>query len=405
MGTTSQKLTYLAGTKDKLKTTINYTGAGIDNTTTFRKYDEKLYNAIASSLINNQTIFDNMPKVNGSGSSLTLNNTTESKMQLTYKGNTQQDGEPTPDSPQTIHSVTGDNDIEVCGKNLFDKTTAEVGGINRDTGALTTNTTFRASQYIKVIPNETYYIQNGNPYYGAWYDKDKNYISPYNSNGKTVGTAPTNAKYIRFTTEPSKIDTTMFFAGSTATPYEAYTGQSQLISLGDIELNKIGDYQDYIYKENNKWYLHKEIGKVVLDGSEIDWSVDTNLNELYYYHIPINDKHNNGIILSNNFKQIDSLWTLSTAQNCCITEDNKIIGFMLEDQTISNVSDWTTWLSTHNTEVYYVLDTTTDTEITDYTLYTQLETIKNSYENQTNISQTNNDLPFILDVKAIQKYE
>ena len=119
MGTTSQKLTYLAGTKDKLKTTINYTGAGIDNTTTFRKYDEKLYNALASSLINNQTIFDNMPKVNGSGSSLTLNNTTESKMQLTYKGNTQQDGEPTPDSPQTIHSVSGDNVIEVCGKQFF----------------------------------------------------------------------------------------------------------------------------------------------------------------------------------------------------------------------------------------------------------------------------------------------
>ena len=35
-----------------------------------------------------------------------------------------------------------------------------------------------------------------------------------------------------------------------------------------IELCKIGDYQDYIYKDSDKWYKHGVIGKVVLDGSE-----------------------------------------------------------------------------------------------------------------------------------------
>ncbi|MDV3426960.1 MAG: hypothetical protein LIR50_07205 [Bacillota bacterium] len=35
------------------------------------------------------------------------------------------------------------------------------------------------------------------------------------------------------------------------------------INLGIIELCKIGTYQDEIYKSSNKWYLHKEIGKIV----------------------------------------------------------------------------------------------------------------------------------------------
>ena len=44
------------------------------------------------------------------------------------------------------------------------------------------------------------------------------------------------------------------------------------ISLGNIELCKIGDYQDYIYKNNNKWYLHKEIGKIDLTGTTGWWA-------------------------------------------------------------------------------------------------------------------------------------
>ena len=50
-----------------------------------------------------------------------------------------------------------------------------------------------------------------------------------------------------------------------------------------IELCKIGTYQDYFYKDSGKWYLHKEVGKVVLDGSE-SWqlfSVNNNRTAVY----------------------------------------------------------------------------------------------------------------------------
>ena len=38
--------------------------------------------------------------------------------------------------------------------------------------------------------------------------------------------------------------------------------QTHTINLGDIELCKIGDYQDRIYKDSGKWYIEKKIGKI-----------------------------------------------------------------------------------------------------------------------------------------------
>lgn len=42
------------------------------------------------------------------------------------------------------------------------------------------------------------------------------------------------------------------------------TTLSYTIDLGSIELCKIGTYQDYIYKSDNDWYLHKEIDSVTI---------------------------------------------------------------------------------------------------------------------------------------------
>ena len=75
---------------------------------------------------------------------------------------------------------------------------------------------------------------------------------------------------------------------------------------------------------------------------------------------------------------------------------------VIRDDNFDNVVDFTTWLSTHNLIVYYVLATPTDIEITDTTLISQLEAIKYSYDNTTNISQTNADLPFIISASALK---
>ena len=76
------------------------------------------------------------------------------------------------------------------------------------------------------------------------------------------------------------------------------------------------------------------------------------------------------------------------------------------DNTIaSTISSFKTWLETHNTTVYYQLETPTNTEITETSLINELEIIlqAKSYNEQTNISQTNNDLPFIIDLQYLMK--
>ena len=39
---------------------------------------------------------------------------------IELSGNTSQTGTPTPDAPQPIHTVSGDNEIIISGKNVFD---------------------------------------------------------------------------------------------------------------------------------------------------------------------------------------------------------------------------------------------------------------------------------------------
>lgn len=122
MGTTAEKLTYLSGTKTLLKDTINLTGAGITNDT-FRSYASKLKQGYLDILNNGiDTLYNNFPKVSGIGSNLSLTPTYKAPIKLNeIQGNTLQENTPTPSSPVPIQSVTGLQNVEVCGKNLFDK--------------------------------------------------------------------------------------------------------------------------------------------------------------------------------------------------------------------------------------------------------------------------------------------
>ena len=727
MGTTSDKLTYLNTTKDKLKTTINYTGANIDNNTTFREYDEKLYNALASSLIDNQTIFDNMPKVTGSGTDLTLNNTTESKMQLTYKGNTQQDsttgknllnvpssysvtgyktlsvnipagtyvanlksavlggstnafmrfmngdnelayfnidtthlsktitvnntittiyiysqdsyahsqgvtstfnelmlstsgGEyepytngasPNPDYPQTIHSVSGDNDIEVCGKQFFrDEYIGTPGNtINAvlkkgtytiatcDSNQMGTNIYFKLFDYYSgsVITTSGHFSANA----GSFNFSSSSY-SYYGGSTTTKFTFTIDNDYklnIGLLNSDSTRQVMLVKGNTEDRTYQPYTGATYPINLGDIELNKIGDYQDSISKyedtikvpngytqveyiqssgtqyidtgispttntgfkikascttENNtdkiligsrassnrfwvdfdynngnkriyggfgnidnignyvldtdyeidfnyngtkkvitngvsydltgtfdstgslpmyifranysspiagnfkvyycqiyngttlvrdfipcirnsdsvvglydlvsktfftnagtgtftygrevgKWYIGKEIGSVVLDGSESWASYQTGGNNLKRTFLALTNAptgNDRQPLISNYFKYCDTY--ANDYIGCGFIGAGRV--YLYPSQQDSK-SDFLTWLGTNNTIIKYPLATPTYTKITNTTLLGQLNAIKKSYEGQTNISQVNDDLPFILDVSAIKKYE
>ena len=181
-------------------------------------------------------------------------------------------------------------------------------------------------------------------------------------------------------------------------PIETITGDiTQIInnknytfSLGNIELCKVGNYQDYIYY-NNGWYLHKATGKVILNGGN---------NEIYTYQnnhrfwlrrsywtnetVPFNPPQNvlQGLYCNRFIERTRSqTWagTEGISYDNPNTTDQPIGStFTIACNSIAtNVNDFKTWLSNNNLTVYYILQNPQDIQITDTTLLKQLNTVGN----------------------------
>ena len=192
--------------------------------------------------------------------------------------------------------------------------------------------------------------------------------------------------------------------GSTATTYSAY--------FTPIELCKIGNYQDYIYKSNSNWYKHAEVGKAVLDGTET-WTFTSNGNAWYISNWATgnNAKTPSGdSVLSNTLTDYFVNITRDSAAASSNGAGMSIYGALFLKHglyvTSADSSAFKTWLSTHNTAVYYVLATATDTQITDANLIAQLEALASAQmkAGQTNIisSGTPPNLDAILTVETFQ---
>lgn len=346
---------------------------------------------------------------------------------------------PNPDYPQDIKVVTGEQTVTVTGKNLFNKSTVALGeNWNGTIGTVCypfqTQAT-RAVVLIPVKPNTTYTLKL---YSSGWYMMERNEVdSSYVVVDRTQGinqnevtavittTAQTNYIGVKF--KYGSGGTTAFTPdslnelkmqleiGSTATDYEPYQSQSYTINLGSIELYKIGDYQDYIYKSGDDWYLHAAMGKITLDGSET-WSAAQMTNNWMYYTInagmaTVTSSQMPGII-SNYFgvATTDGQWT-SAAGSKSVTLSNTAspntqIRFTVGDNT-NKLADFKTWLSTHNTTVYYALATPTNILIENPTLIAQLDALAGakSYNDQTNIivAAAGDNLPATLCVETYRK--
>ena len=232
----------------------------------------------------------------------------------------------------------------------------------------------------------------------------------------------------------AKLSNIQIEAGSTATSYEPYGGgipvpnpdypqavnvvtgtqtitisdgtnsQTYTVDLGSIELCKIGDYQDYIYKSGDDWYVHKAIGKITYTGdSSEDWQYSSTSGGPFRIAIP-----NSKYYTSNNVAPLvycdyytPAVWNSITSYRYAVTAfNNNVLPFRNTD--ITSLDDWKTWLGSHNMTVYYPFATPTDTQITDVSLINQLNALDmaHSYDGETNIviSATGTNLPAIAKV-------
>ena len=198
--------------------------------------------------------------------------------------------------------------------------------------------------------------------------------------------------------------------GTTTGEYEPYQSQTYEVDLGTLELCKIGDYQDYFTKNSDgQWCKYNAIGKINLqDYSTLGWwksgsSVKASWEVLSSMPMPLTPSSTNvvGLAICNYFQNgtAQSIWDGSRAPGFGLGPDALYFG-----NSYSTANDFKTFIANNQVFVYYVLATPYLSLIEDTTLIEQLDNIQNamSYEGTTNISQVNNDKPFIIDGIALK---
>ena len=315
---------------------------------------------------------------------------------------------PNPDYPQAIDVVTGEQTIGVTGKNLIE--VADVSLTNQTINyyrnqSPAINTTLIAGQAYTFscdmtiggsVTNCVVSVGCGTTTYGH----DIRITSGVTSGHFSVTFTPTENDltygdnfYFRLpyiagitTGVNFSFSNVQLELGSTATTYEPYQGQSYTIDLDTLELAKIGTYQDRIYKDDSKWYIEKQAGKVVLDGTESWGGLYQNTAGLWTSNAPIPTEvtQGNDAGLSDHFVY---KWLYNSTSPCFYVYNQGGQGrIMLIQSVASDSATFTTWLSNNKPIVYYALATPTTTEITDETLLSQLNFIASLYEGVNNIS-------------------
>ena len=255
---------------------------------------------------------------------------------------------------------------------------------------------------IKCKPNKSYFVKatGGDSNSRLWlsfFTQDGTFISGSDNTQDLQRTAisPSNAYWIipifaRYGTSSSN---------TTFSEIKVIEGnKEQYISNTPIELCKIENqdhtikYQDRIFfndpsspyynneLQDYKWFLHKEIGKVVFTGAESEsWSLNSNSS---MFRTTINNMKRrtttpSSLVISNYFanKNYNDMYNSIVDYGTEVSDSNSDYLY-IRNANISTTSDFKTWLTTHNTIVYYVLATPTNTEITNEELLGQLNSIK-----------------------------
>ena len=349
-------------------------------------------------------IVEGLPTKNASGTNFLLTDMVKANIkEYELKGDTSQNGTPTPSDPIPVEVVTGNQEINVFGKNYFNKSNPDVKNIYIDsTNSKIGNLANARSIIVPCRPNTDYTVSKiVTPRFivGLTDVIPENNVTCLNIIRDDTATQLTitgnaSAKYLIVfltnsydnSTWQNILNSIQIEEGTTKTSYEEYSGYTKTISLGNIELCKIGDYQDRIYKQGNKWYLEKNVGKIVLNGSE-SWSRNS---ENKGYTLPFTNNRNTSeyVGLCNNFEVQSNAYTWTNLYYCGWNTSN--VFWVREDNEIaSTLEEWKQWLSSHNTIVYYILNAPVITEITDTSLISQLEAIYDIILNTNNTIITN----------------
>lgn len=372
-----------------------------------------------------------LPKVSGEGTSVTLENTANAPMNFILKGNTSQkqySGKNLFPLDQIKNKINSDTEF----LKLNDNDEIIING-NSSSYSFPLNATLKAGTYTfssRKVSGE----HNGNVQAIRLTFSDNSTIGMEYTNNivdlkKTFDTDVTLTKFELWTSNAKLTNYTIQLQiekGSSMTDFEPYvggvaspnpdypqeiqvvTGNNTLtianadntetkefpINLGDIELCKVNNYQDYIYKQNNKWYKHKVLKKLKLTADK-PWEI---YNGIIFYQMKSN-YINTSKAYCNLFHNIQISSTLSNTNNI------NVYDYDVNNNATITLDDFKQILQNNEVYIYVILKNPIDEEITDTTLIEQLNNLYNaySYSGTTNITQTNADLPFIIKAEALKQ--
>lgn len=275
---------------------------------------------------------------------------------------------PSPDYPQEIKTIENSLKITSCGKNLFDNSTTNDGHYITSTGTIGNGANDMYTDYIPITPNTNYYLSGRNNWSNyCLYDKDKMFLERITGNvNGVINITNSLCRYIVINALITDKNTMQLEKGSIVTEYEPYQGSSLNIAIPSNEfIGKINDtYKDtlnVVYKDDGQYHLvlNKMIGKIVLDGTE-NWYIKSqtyrfdNFNGKSYSSFD----ENNPMAFSNYFR-----WANGTSGNFVngamwyVLAGNELVMQKDENPNSTTLANFKSWLSIHNTEVYYALAT------------------------------------------------
>lgn len=413
------------GTTLQANVTENGATASYTPTSQMKSFNVRLWFAFNSSTTSDMAIFNNF----------TFRAQIEKGSTATsyepYVGGTPS---PNPDYPQDIRVVTGENVVKVTGKNILkpsENLQASRQGLTNvvnDDGSIITSgkPTANWNSVVYPIVDITDMLEDGETYTISQKVKTNKLYLQVNARNKNTGNvqyiALDNATSKSFTVDKSSYtysyliqsplittwgDDTLTITNyyqleksSQATDFEPYQEQTYTLNLGSIELCGLGDngeggylYKDSIYRNlgDGKWYVHKDVGKIMLDESKTYSSLDDGPNGIKRFKFTDSSIRN---IPNYSLGVISDIWKGAVYGSGEISEFHPNTIAMLSsnnifaittDSTTYTVDDFKTLLNTNPATVYYALATPSDTIITDQTLIEQLESISNaSLQNGTN---------------------
>ena len=321
---------------------------------------------------------------------------------------------PSPNYPQEIKTVKG-------YRNLFDKTSSNyfntyIGSVSH---AITNIDSERyRTIYIPIEGGKNYTITKKYgrtlsmgtsielPYKGL---ELNDYVVPSNNLKHTINTSSSanylivfiysNVDYDDNLSIDDVINTLLITEGTEELPYVPY-GNNYIaitntngtdtnyytIPLNDNEIAGIGNYKDeLIVDKNGKCWLNKKIGKVIVKGDE-NITLQNTVNNISGFRIPIDENvFPSTKVMSNYYINVSFDKYFSSRSYGEISAHNNsyinIIYMTSPNNTVVTVQDIKTWLSAHNTKVYYVLATENLIDLNytvDLTLFEGINNISNS---------------------------